>query len=99
MALRCHNAFANRYATLDLNLCVSGAVLTYDSRHLTRTQIQAMYPPVGAVSLGTSRHLQVALSLNMLISCMALLACASSFKGIAGDMNVGFKQISSGFVL
>ena len=64
MALRCHNAFANRYATLDLNLCVSGAVLTYDSRHLTRTQIQAMYPPVGAVSLGTSRHLQVALSLN-----------------------------------
>ena len=64
MALRCHNAFANRYATLDLNLCVSGAVLTYDSRHLTRTQIQAMYPPVGAMSLGTSRHLQVALSLN-----------------------------------
>ena len=58
MALRCHNAFANRYASLDLSLCVSGAVLTYDSRHPTRTQYPGDVSTCRCyVDLGTSRRL------------------------------------------
>ena len=82
MALRCHNAFANRYASLDLSLCVSGAVLTYDSRHPTRTQYPGDVSTCRCyVDLGTSRRLQVALSSNQGSALYGTLYLRLEFKG------------------
>ena len=67
---------------------------TYDSRHPTRTQYPGDVPPVGAVPLGHRGAYRLSLSHIQAQSCIRYcLPCASKLKEIAGDMDVGFKQI------
>ena len=67
--------------------------MTVGIRHAP--SIQAMYPPVGAMSTWAPRGtLQVALSSDQGSALVwHSFTCASSLKEITGDMDVGFKQI------
>ena len=71
-----------------------GAVPTYDSRHPTRTQYPGDVSTCRCyVDLGTSRHLQVALSSNQGSALYGILCLRLEFKRNGWSMNVGFKQI------
>ena len=76
-------------------LCPPGVCIppmTVGIRHAP--SIQVMYPPVGAMSTWAPRGaLQVALSSNQGSALYGTLHLRHELKGIAGDVNVGLKQI------